>query len=316
MIRTAGASLLLILFSGLIEPLGAMPQFLMLFQADPLRNTNIDGCGTCHQNPAGGGPRNDFGLAFAEEVFRITPMLRASFPDNFTIETTELADGAAFYFSDPDSRYVVYAKEDERRLIDLEAVLEGRATTVNEVEEEDPFSFFVTSMGPGNGGDLGALAGADRHCQQLAEAVGTTDKTWHAYLSTSLDGRPVVNAGDRIGTGPWYNVNGVRIARGVVDLHGSNNNLNERTALTENGDVADLHDILTGTNADGTASSMTCGNWMNSNESDNALLGHFDRQGGGDDPTSWNAAHPSRGCSQENLRGTGGDGSFYCFATD
>jgi len=182
-------------------------------------------------------------------------------------------------------------------------------------------SFFITSEGPGNGADLGGLIGADAHCQKLAESVGVTGKIWHAYLSTT--GENGVNANDRIGTGPWYNANGIMIAKNVEELHGENN-LNKDTALNEKGsivngrwDTPNRHDILTGSNLDGSAfnsgKDTTCGNWMSS-DNGSARLGHHDRTGGGEYPESWNSAHDSRGCSQENLQSTGGDGLFYCFA--
>lgn len=183
-------------------------------------------------------------------------------------------------------------------------------------------SFFLTSAGPGNGANLGGLAGADQHCQSLAGAVGAGGRTWHAYLSTT--GQGGVNARDRIGQGPWYNSKGVRIAQNVADLHSDSNNLTKETQLNEKGGVTNgrgdspnRHDILTGSQLDGTALSgaddSTCGNWTSSGEG-SAQVGHHDRQGGGQNPTSWNSAHGSRGCSQENLQGTGGDGLYYCFA--
>lgn len=183
-------------------------------------------------------------------------------------------------------------------------------------------SFFMTSAGPGNGANLGGLAGADQHCQSLAEAVGAGERTWRAYLSTT--GQAGVNARDRIGPGPWYNSKGVRIAQNVADLHSDSNNLTKETQLNEKGGVTNgrgdspnRHDILTGSQLDGTAFSddddSTCGNWTSNGEG-SARVGHHDRQGGGQNPTSWNSAHGSRGCSQENLQGTGGDGLYYCFA--
>ncbi len=186
-------------------------------------------------------------------------------------------------------------------------------------------SFFITSAGPGNGADLGGLAGADRHCQALADAAGFGDRTWRAYLSaTAAEGQPAVNARDRIGTGPWYNYQGVRVALNVADLHSDNNMLSKANSLTEKGDVVNgrgdtpnRHDILTGSQLDGTAfppgEDHTCGNWTRSGEG-SGQLGHHDRQGGGQNPTSWNSAHASRGCSQQNLQSTGGNGLLYCFA--
>jgi hypothetical protein len=187
-------------------------------------------------------------------------------------------------------------------------------------------SFFITSAGPGNGANLGGLAGADAHCRTLAEAAGVAGRTWRAYLSASASGgQPAVNARDRIGRGPWYNAKGVMVARDVAHLHGDSTGLGKEASLTERGEVVNgrgdtpnRHDILTGSQLDGTAfpgtEDRTCANWTSGGDGA-AQVGHHDRQGGGQNPTSWNSAHPSRGCSQENLRGTGGDALFYCFAT-
>ncbi|MES2604879.1 MAG: DUF1554 domain-containing protein [Pseudomonadota bacterium] len=186
-------------------------------------------------------------------------------------------------------------------------------------------SFFVTSTGLGKGANLGGLAGADAHCKALAEASGTMGKTWHAYLSTS--GAGGVNAKDRIGKGPWYNANGVLVARSVDHLHYSNVLLTKENSVTEKkgtvngvGDTPNQHDILTGSNPDGTASAQTCENWtsesaVNEATAPKAMLGHLDRKGGGAMAESWNAAHASRGCSQDMLVASGGAGYFYCFAT-
>jgi len=194
-------------------------------------------------------------------------------------------------------------------------------------------TFFVTSSGPGKGGDLGGIEGADRHCQALAQAAGAGAKTFHAYLSTqAADGKPAVNARDRIGNGPWQNSKGVVIAKDVAELHGANNNLTKQTALTEKGEVnngrgdtPNRHDILTGSQADGTAfaagEDRTCKNWTSSTQGA-AMLGHSDRIGLRDDDASksWNTSHPSRGpdggCSQADLKSTGGDGLLYCFAVN
>jgi hypothetical protein len=193
-------------------------------------------------------------------------------------------------------------------------------------------SFFVTSAGPGKGADLGGLAGADRHCQQLAQAAGAGGKTWHAYLSTqAAGGQPAVNARDRIGSGPWQNAKGVVIAKNVDELHGTNN-LTKQTTLSEKGnltkgrgDSPNEHDALTGSAMDGRAfpagEDRTCKNWTSSTQGA-AMLGHIDREGLRDDAESksWNASHPSRGpeggCSQSDLKGTGGAGLFYCFAVN
>jgi hypothetical protein len=194
--------------------------------------------------------------------------------------------------------------------------------------QEPEMSFFITSVGPGNGADLGGLEGADAYCQQLADAVGADGKTWRAYLSTQeAGGEAAENARDRIGEGPWQNAEGVVVASDLEVLHGDND-LDKATALNERGeqingrgDSPNRHDILTGSQADGTAFSagadMTCGNWTSSGEG-SAMVGHHDRIGLRDDAPSrsWNASHPSRGCSQEALIGTGGDGLIYCFAAD
>jgi hypothetical protein len=197
-----------------------------------------------------------------------------------------------------------------------------------------PMGFFITSVGVGNGANLGGLTGADAHCQKLAAesgVAGAGSRTWHAYLSTQ--GPNAVNARDRIGNGPWANVRGGIIAKNVADLHGDTveqaqlgNNLSRTTALTEKnmtvkgaGDTPNEHDILTGSRSDGRAytdnADHTCSNWTSGAEGAGAAqLGHFDRTGGGN--TSWNSAHPSRGCSQPNLISTGGAGYLYCFAVN
>jgi hypothetical protein len=191
-------------------------------------------------------------------------------------------------------------------------------------------SFFVTSAGPGNGGNLGGLAGADAHCRQLAAAVGAGDRTWRAYLSTSAaSGQPAVNARDRIGEGPWYNAKRVLIARTLAELHAEAGALTKESALTERGDVVTgvgdtppvRHDILTGSQADGTAftgaDDRTCGNWTSTAGAGvgSAQVGHSDRRGtGGAAPTSWNSSHATRGCAQQDMPTTGGAGLFYCFA--
>jgi hypothetical protein len=191
-------------------------------------------------------------------------------------------------------------------------------------------TFFVTSVGSGDGADLGGLEGADRHCQQLAEAAGAGDRTWRAYLSAQgSGGEPAANARDRIGAGPWRNAKGVVIAQDLDELHGTNN-LTKETALTEQGqqvngrgDSPNQHDILTGSQPDGTAfagaEDRTCGDWTRSGAEGAAMVGHHDRMGLRDDAPSksWNSSHPTRGgCSQEALQGTGGAGLFYCFAAD
>ena len=196
-----------------------------------------------------------------------------------------------------------------------------------------PMSFFVTSTNPGKGGDLGGLQGADRHCQALAQAVGASNRTWRAYLSTqgtSFTDQTVLHARDRIGTGPWFNARGVQIAGSVEELHSVENNITKDTALTEKGEVVtgsgdkpNRHDILTGSRPDGTAfpptnlfADMTCGNWTKGGKEGSAMTGHHDRRG----PVpygwgiSWNSAHPTVGCDPESIRSTGGDALLYCFA--
>jgi len=193
-------------------------------------------------------------------------------------------------------------------------------------------TFFVTSAGSGKGADLGGLAGADRICQSLAQAAGAGGHTWHAYLSTqAADGQSAVNACDPVGRGPWQNVKGMVVAKNLDELHGDNN-ISKQSALTEKGDVVNgrgdspnRHDALTGSQPDGTAfpagDDKTCHNWTSSTQGA-AMLGHIDRQGLRDDDAShsWNSSHLSRGpdgsCSQNDLRSTGGDGLFYCFAAN
>jgi hypothetical protein len=193
-------------------------------------------------------------------------------------------------------------------------------------EKKSGMTFFITSVGSEKGADLGGLAGADKHCQALAQAVGAGDRTWRAYLSTSpADGKPAVNARDRIGKGPWQNAKEVVIAKNVDELHGKNN-INKETALSEKGErikargeTPNMHDILTGSQPDGRAfggnEDRTCGNWTSSGDGA-AMVGHHDREGLRDDESSrsWNSSHASRGCGQDALRSSGGNGLFYCFA--
>ena len=208
------------------------------------------------------------------------------------------------------------------------AVLGLAASGVAQAQQTN-MSFFVTSAGLGKGADLGGLEGADRHCQALAMAAGAGGKTWHAYLSAQ--GANPVNARDRIGRGPWTNAKGTVIAKDVAELHGDNQ-ITKQTALTEKGavvsgrgDTPNMHDMLTGSKPDGTTfaggEDMTCGNWTKSGAG-TAMLGHADRTGFDESVVakSWNSSHPSRGpgggCSQDDLKSTGGNGLFYCFATN
>jgi hypothetical protein len=215
------------------------------------------------------------------------------------------------------------------------AVVLGAASAAPAQAQE--MSFFITSVGGGDGANVGGLAGADAHCQMLAEAAGAGDRTWAAYLSTQ--GPNAINARDRIGSGPWYNANGVMIAESVAALHMDSANINEEAGLDENGNYVPYvrlqpdgtaippaeqpepveHDILTGSQADGTAfaagDDRTCGNWT-SNGDGSAMLGHHDRRSLQPGLSPWGAAHPSQGCSQQSLVNTGGAGRLYCFATN
>ena len=213
------------------------------------------------------------------------------------------------------------------RLHVLAAVaLTGLSLSAPAQAQQATMSFFVTSVGKGNGADLGGLTGADAQCQALAQATGLTETNWHAYLSTTeLGGAAGVNARDRIGKGPWQNAKGAVVAKNVEDLHSDANNINKQTALTEKGeivsgrgDAVNMHDILTGSDPQGLYSTAggdtTCGNWTKSGDG-SAIVGHHDRTGLKDTRhmNSWNSSHGSRGCSQDNLKSTGGAGLIYCF---
>jgi len=215
-----------------------------------------------------------------------------------------------------------------RTLLACTAALAALAACGSLSMDKSGLSFFVTSAGPGKGADLGGLAGADRHCQSLAAAAGAGHRSWRAYLSAQpAGGQPGVNARDRIGKGPWRNAKGVVVATDVAQLHGANN-LSKQTSLTEKGEVVNgrgdtpnMHDVLTGSQPDGTvivgSADATCGNWTKSGEG-SAMVGHHDRTGLDDSAPakSWNSSHPSRGCSQDALKATGGAGLYYCFAAD
>lgn len=212
-------------------------------------------------------------------------------------------------------------------LASLTACATGSSTTAP--AQPSDMSFFVTSVGPGKGADLGGLAGADAHCTALARAAGSNKTSWHAYLSTTAPGGEAgVDARSRIGKGPWKNAKGVVVAKSVEDLHSPNNNLNKQTALTEKGepvsgrgDAVNTHDMLTGSDPDGNyataGADTTCGNWTSSGDG-SAIVGHHDRMGLKETRhmKSWNSSHGTRGCSQDALKSTGGAGLFYCFATD
>ncbi|MFK0273218.1 hypothetical protein ACIQUG_06065 [Ensifer sp. NPDC090286] len=201
----------------------------------------------------------------------------------------------------------------------LAAIAFALACSGSAYAQDTSMSFFVTSANPGKGGDLGGLQGADAYCDTLAKAAGSTGKSWKAYLSTDAE-----NAKDRIGTGPWYNAKGEKIADDVASLHSDSNNLTKQTALNEKGEVINgrgdtpnRHDILTGSKADGTAATETCGNWTMGGADGSAIVGHSDRTGLNDsaEAKSWNSSHATRGgCTVEAFKGTGGEGLFYCFA--
>lgn len=192
---------------------------------------------------------------------------------------------------------------------------------------DSSLSFFITGKAIGKGANLGGLAGADAYCTELAAKAGATRKVWKAYLSTQATaGAPAINARDRIGEGPWFNAKKVMIASSVENLHGSKNNVGPRLSLTETGDTipwsgaANRHDILTGSDSDGTAFSpgadSTCGNWTKETDAGGAQVGHYNKAGGGAHPTSWNSAHLSYGCSNTKLVESNCGGFFYCFAAD
>ncbi len=215
-----------------------------------------------------------------------------------------------------------------QRKLSLSALIAGAVIALPgaSAAQSPDMTFFISSQGPGDGANLGGLEGADRHCETLASAVGAGGKEWRAYLSSiGPDGSGEIHARDRIGPGPWRNFAGDLIASDAEELHSDAANLTKESILTEQGEIVsgrgdpvNMHDILTGSNLDGTAFTGdgydNCGNWT-SNESDgSARVGHHDRTGGGQNPTSWNSAHSSRGCGQEDLQGTGGNGLYYCFA--
>jgi hypothetical protein len=220
--------------------------------------------------------------------------------------------------TDPSTRRLQNRKEDSMRNTVMPFILAlGVASAAVMSAQQPSMSFFVTSAGPGNGGNLGGLEGADKHCQALAAKAGAGDRMWRAYLSTS---NPDVHARERIGSGPWHNAKGVLIASSVEELHTDKANINNDTALDEQGrpinaqGAPNRHDILTGSTTEGRATQMTCQNWTSSSSEHNATVGHHDRLTFGKPGSPWNSAHPSKGCAQDNLVATGGAGLFYCFA--
>ena len=301
MLRAAGAAWAVTIALG-APPVLARPEHLVLFQADPMRKAGVDGCGACHVKPEGGGARNDFGTAFDAATREITPLLRASFPSHFTFTSATLPDGSAFHFSDPQSRFAVFEREKQKSVVNLAEITAPKVEVLPAAANR--MSFFVTSEGTAEGGHLGGLAGADRQCQTLAKAAGAADRTWRAYLSTSFKGAAAANAGDRIGTGPWYNAKGVLVARGPADLH-AKATLGAPVFLTEKGDPVDVAavTVFTGTLADGTAApDQTCGNWTST--AGEAVVGV--------PGAAWNSARAA-GCAAaggpENARPR-----LYCFA--
>ncbi|MGE3277931.1 MAG: hypothetical protein AB7O67_22680 [Vicinamibacterales bacterium] len=262
-LRWSLALLVLAPVGGWYRAAEARPPYLAALEADPMIRPEISGCGTCHVAATGGGARNDFGTAFDTAGREVTPLLRAAHPDVFKFTSAALPDGTTFHFSDPQSRYAVLEREERRVLVDVSALMAPKTAAVPPAETR--MSFFVTSEGVPEGGRLGGLAGADRLCQRLAEDAGAGDRTWRAYLSTSFNERPAMNAGDRIGAGPWYDARGRLVARGPVDLHVTAEVDLERL-LTERGDPigagADAPPIFTGTLPDGTAAvGKNCANW-------------------------------------------------------
>lgn len=308
LVRVVAAAALLTGVVGGLQPLAARPQYLGIFQVDPYRRAEVDGCVTCHVNPAGGGARNEFGGAFEAATRDLTPLLRASFPQNFKFDTVTLADGSAFLFSDPYSKFVVYERDRQRVLVELAALNAPKAAPLPVAATR--MGFFVTSTGLGRGGQLGGLAGADRHCQSLAAAAGAGDRTWRAYLSTSFKGQPAAHAGDRIGGGPWYNAKGILIARGPADLL-ITSQLSPEIVLTEKGQpiitaaAGPPVSVLTGTLPNGTAAvDQNCQNWMSATEGD-AMAG---------DPAGvWNSARTTS-CGPPPGQPEAGPSRLYCFA--
>lgn len=299
-----GVAIVLLALAGtfLGQPVSARPEYLARYQADPQRRPDVDGCGTCHVAATGGGARNEFGSAYEAASQAITPLLRASFPQYFKFDTVTLADGTALSFTDPQSKVVVVQRGKERFAAELAALAPPRAAPLP--VPANRMTFFVTSRGPATFEQFGGLAGADRHCQSLAKAAGADDRAWRAYLSTSFGDNAAVNAGDRIGGGPWYNAKGVLVARGPADLHAAER-LRPDLLITEKGDplaAGEALTIVTGTLPDGTAAvGKNCHNWTSATGEASAA-----------DPShTWNSGI-SISCNQRPAAAT--PPRLYCFA--
>lgn len=298
-LRQIGAAWMLTFTLGVVQPVFARPEFLVKFQSDPMRRAEVDGCGTCHVKPEGGGARNDFGAAFDAATRDITPLLRANFPKYFAVASAQLPDGTTFYMSDPQSRLVVVERQNQKVLVNVADISTPKTAPLPPAQNR--MSFFVTSEGLGTGGHLGGLASADRHCQALAKAASAGDRTWRAYLSTSFQGKPAVNAGDRIGGGPWYDAAGVLVARGPVDLH-TKERLPPGVFLTEHGAPATgTQQVVTGTLPGGTAAvDKTCNSWTSAAAGETLA---------GDPAGVWNSAH-AVSCTSSGQA----PARLYCFA--
>lgn len=277
-VRRVGAAVWLLLAVSTTHA-AARPDYLVKLQADPMRRAEVDGCGTCHVKPEGGGARNDLGTAFDAAGRDITPLLRASFPQYFNVASAKLPDGTTFFMADPASRVVVIERQQQKVAVNVADIATPKAAPLPPAPNR--MTFFVSSHGLERGGQLGGLAGADRLCQTLAKAVGAADRPWRAYLSTSFQGQPAVNAGDRIGGGPWHNQAGVLVARGPVDLH-QKATLPAALFLTEKGEpVAPAVPVFTGTLPTGLADvDRTCANWTTNAAGEAAA---------GSPGTAWNA---------------------------